>query len=158
MVTHNLSDTVRCYLQSLDPLTLCRGVTTSEVAQSIYGKVNRSLQVRIANALIECGWSAQSRQSLQRRYLPVAAVAFTQRAALQRCIDLAGGLSALAARANLCANLSPHPLSHRTIKAWTSFGGRVRHEWVVPLCQAVDWQVTPHQLRPDLYPDPAWRP
>jgi DNA-binding transcriptional regulator YdaS (Cro superfamily) len=26
--------------------------------------------------------------------------------------------------------------------------------YVIPACKAVNWQVTPHQLRPDLYPHP----
>lgn len=32
--------------------------------------------------------------------------------------------------------------------------GRVAAEAVRPIAEAVGWQVTPHQLRPDLYPHP----
>lgn len=28
-------------------------------------------------------------------------------------------------------------------------------EAVIPISAAVDWQVTPHELRPDIYPSPA---
>ncbi|MGY1490745.1 YdaS family helix-turn-helix protein [Methylobacillus pratensis] len=28
-------------------------------------------------------------------------------------------------------------------------------EYVISACHVVNWQVTPHQLRPDLYPHPA---
>lgn len=28
-------------------------------------------------------------------------------------------------------------------------------EYVLPIAQALNWQITPHQLRPDLYPNPA---
>lgn len=25
---------------------------------------------------------------------------------------------------------------------------------VIPICEATEWQITPHQLRPDIYPHP----
>lgn len=28
-------------------------------------------------------------------------------------------------------------------------------EYVIPICAALDWQVTPHQLRTDIYPNPT---
>jgi DNA-binding transcriptional regulator YdaS (Cro superfamily) len=28
-------------------------------------------------------------------------------------------------------------------------------EYVLPIAQALNWQITPHQLRPDLYPNPT---
>lgn len=28
-------------------------------------------------------------------------------------------------------------------------------EFVIPICEALDWEMTPHQLRPDIYPNPA---
>lgn len=31
-------------------------------------------------------------------------------------------------------------------------GQRVRHDRVLPICEASEWCVTPHELRPDLYP------
>lgn len=30
--------------------------------------------------------------------------------------------------------------------------------WVLQVCRATGGQVTPHELRPDLYPDPDYRP
>lgn len=32
---------------------------------------------------------------------------------------------------------------------------RVPAERVIPLCAATQWAVTPHQMRPDLYPHPC---
>ncbi|OVY38274.1 hypothetical protein BME69_08535 [Klebsiella quasipneumoniae subsp. quasipneumoniae] len=31
---------------------------------------------------------------------------------------------------------------------------RVPADRVIPLCQLMDWEVTPHELRPDLHPTP----
>lgn len=28
-------------------------------------------------------------------------------------------------------------------------------EFVIPICEAIDWQMTPHELRPDIYPNPS---
>ena len=30
--------------------------------------------------------------------------------------------------------------------------GSIPAEWIITLCGALEWVVTPHQLRPDLYP------
>jgi len=43
------------------------------------------------------------------------------------------------------------------IWAWVKSGraDRPPAEYVLPIAQAVDWQITPHQLRTDLYPHPC---
>lgn len=28
-------------------------------------------------------------------------------------------------------------------------------EWVIPICLALDWQITPHEMRSDIYPNPS---
>ncbi|EPE0615628.1 transcriptional regulator, partial [Escherichia coli] len=35
------------------------------------------------------------------------------------------------------------------------FKKRVPAEEVIPACEALDWGVTPHELRPDKYPNPT---
>lgn len=37
---------------------------------------------------------------------------------------------------------------------WLRRQGRAPAEQVIPICQALDYAVTPHQLRPDVYPYP----
>jgi DNA-binding transcriptional regulator YdaS (Cro superfamily) len=41
----------------------------------------------------------------------------------------------------------------QTISGW--FKNRVPAEEVLPACQALEWQVSPHELRPDKYPNPT---
>jgi hypothetical protein len=35
---------------------------------------------------------------------------------------------------------------------WIARDEKVPADWVLALSECVDWKVTPHQLRPDLYP------
>lgn len=41
--------------------------------------------------------------------------------------------------------------SRATVANWK----RVPPDHVIRFCTALDWSVTPHELRPDLYPNPA---
>lgn len=41
-------------------------------------------------------------------------------------------------------------LSRGALSQWTI----VPHDHVLPLCQMSDWRLTPHKLRPDIYPNP----
>ena len=41
----------------------------------------------------------------------------------------------------------------QTISGW--FKKRVPAEEVIPACEALGWKVTPHELRPDKYPNPT---
>lgn len=41
----------------------------------------------------------------------------------------------------------------QTVNGW--FKNKIPGELVIKVSKAVDWKVTPHELRPDLYPNPA---
>lgn len=45
-----------------------------------------------------------------------------------------------------------HGVSQAMISKWAR-GVRVSGEVVLKFCSDSDWQVTPHELRPDLYPN-----
>lgn len=64
--------------------------------------------------------------------------------ALENAVKHAGSQQALA---NLVGG------GQTRISEWKR-AGRVRAEAVIAVCRAVDWTVTPHQLRPDIYPNP----
>lgn len=70
---------------------------------------------------------------------------------LEELIELAGGQSALAEKTTKAGK----SIGQSTISAWINrFNHRVGPEYVLAVCQAVDWQMIPHRLRPDLYPHP----
>lgn len=65
---------------------------------------------------------------------------------LLKLLDLANGQTSLSVKTGI---------PQATISAWVNrFSYRVGSESVLRVCEAVNWQVTPHQLRPDLYPHP----
>ncbi len=70
--------------------------------------------------------------------------------ALEKAIRTAGGQSAL-------ARLIGPPVSQGHVWKWLQ-SGRVPAEQVIPIVKAVDGEVTPHDLRPDIYPDADWMP
>ncbi|WP_058911626.1 transcriptional regulator [Entomohabitans teleogrylli] len=41
----------------------------------------------------------------------------------------------------------------QTVSLWLS--GKVPANRVIPLCQALNWSVTPHEVREDIYPNPT---
>lgn len=41
------------------------------------------------------------------------------------------------------------------IHQWLSGHRKVSAEKVLAVCEAAGWQVSPHQLRPDIYPNPT---
>ncbi|MCI1034072.1 transcriptional regulator [Raoultella terrigena] len=41
----------------------------------------------------------------------------------------------------------------QTVNGW--FKNKVPGELVLKVSKAVEWQVTPHEIRPDLYPNPT---
>ncbi|HDR2471501.1 TPA: helix-turn-helix domain-containing protein [Enterobacter soli] len=41
----------------------------------------------------------------------------------------------------------------QTVNGW--FKNKIPGELVLKVSKVVDWQVTPHELRPDLYPNPT---
>lgn len=41
------------------------------------------------------------------------------------------------------------------VTAWVRrYGCKVSADYVLKVSQAINWQITPHQIRPDLYPHP----
>ena len=44
------------------------------------------------------------------------------------------------------------------VRHWCNGNREVKAEWVISICRATDGQVTPHELNPDIYPDPKWLP
>lgn len=41
----------------------------------------------------------------------------------------------------------------QNVSRWLN--GRVPAERVIPLCELLRWEITPHEIRPDLHPTPA---
>ncbi|WNJ80575.1 YdaS family helix-turn-helix protein [Cedecea neteri] len=41
----------------------------------------------------------------------------------------------------------------QTVSLW--LGGKVPANRVIPLCEVLDWSVTPHEMRNDIYPNPT---
>lgn len=41
----------------------------------------------------------------------------------------------------------------QNVSRWLN--GRIPAERVIPLCELLNWQVIPHELRPDLHPTPT---
>lgn len=64
--------------------------------------------------------------------------------ALERAIKIAGGQRALA---TACGVKQGH------IWNWLNRDKKVPADLVIPVARATDYQVTPHQLRPDIYPN-----
>lgn len=46
-------------------------------------------------------------------------------------------------------------LTRQAIQFWVDAETVVPAEHVLPIAAATGWQVTPHELRPDLYPNPT---
>ncbi len=44
-------------------------------------------------------------------------------------------------------------VSQQTVWQWFNWG--VPPKQVIPLCQLMQWVITPHELRPDIYPNPT---
>ncbi len=43
-------------------------------------------------------------------------------------------------------------VSHQAVNKWLKNGVPADH--VIPICKMEDWLITPHELRPDIYPHP----
>ncbi|MEN6641032.1 MAG: YdaS family helix-turn-helix protein [Armatimonadia bacterium] len=75
----------------------------------------------------------------------------TRKSPLQRAIDIAGSPSRLAAKAT---EAGPRKIERQHIGNWLQRNdGLVSADYVIQIAKAVDFKVTPHQLRPDLYPN-----
>ncbi|WP_406706677.1 transcriptional regulator [Sodalis sp.] len=46
-------------------------------------------------------------------------------------------------------------LPQQVISRWVNGRQQVPAERIIPLCALLDWDITPHELRPDLHPNPT---
>lgn len=46
-------------------------------------------------------------------------------------------------------------LPQQVISRWVNGQQQVPAERIIPLCSLLDWEVTPHEIRPDLHPTPT---
>lgn len=72
---------------------------------------------------------------------------------LLKAIEIAGSQVLLAARVNALLDESEH-IRQSAISNWIQ-RGQVPADKAIPVARAVEFQVTPHELRPDLYPHPT---
>jgi len=77
------------------------------------------------------------------------------RAALLEAVNLAGGQAALAS--GIRALMPESRVAQGHISKWLlrQLAEVPPGEYVVAIAQHLDWRITPHQLRPDLYPNPT---
>lgn len=68
--------------------------------------------------------------------------------AIDQAIELVGGPVKLSAACGV---------TYQAVQKWRKLG-KIPGEQVIPVCRATNGRVTPHDLRPDLYPDPDWMP
>lgn len=71
---------------------------------------------------------------------------------LQRAVALLNGQSALALAASAAG---PKKVERQHIGNWLTRDEQVSAEYVLQVSAATGYEVTPHQLRPDLYPNPT---
>ncbi len=75
---------------------------------------------------------------------------------LQKAVDLAGGQTRLAAgvRARMPAGSK---VSQVHVWGWLNDlkSACPPAEYVLAICGVIEWKITPHELRPDLYPHPS---
>ncbi|MDG5498936.1 helix-turn-helix domain-containing protein [Marinobacter sp. BGYM27] len=64
--------------------------------------------------------------------------------ALKRAVSLSGGQTSLA---SACGVKQPY------VWNWINRDGRVPAEYVLRVSQATNFEITPHELRPDIYPN-----
>jgi len=75
---------------------------------------------------------------------------------LKEAVKKAGGQAELARR--IRSRLPSSKITQTHISGWLR--GRVKGEvppskYVIAIAESVDWEVTPHELRRDIYPNPA---
>ena len=73
---------------------------------------------------------------------------------LEKAVEICGGQSELARR--LRGILPGDKVGQVHVWKWLNriVGPVPPAKYVIPICQAVDWQITPNELRSDLYPNP----
>jgi len=73
--------------------------------------------------------------------------------ALRRAVELCKGQAGLAQRMSESIG-EGEKIGPTAIANWIQ-RGQVPADRVIPVARAVEFQVTPHELRPDLYPHPS---
>lgn len=76
--------------------------------------------------------------------------------ALREAITIAGGQAALAKRLDGIGGRLDPPMrcKPQNVWAWLNRDGRVPAEWARLIAEAIEFQILPSRLRPDLYPHP----
>lgn len=74
----------------------------------------------------------------------------TEKESLERAIRMAGGQAELERRLKAAG----HKISQQSISLWIR-SGRLPAGWALPIAQAIDFSVTPHELDRRGYPN-AW--
>ena len=46
-------------------------------------------------------------------------------------------------------------VSQSLISHWVTERKQIAPEWVLRICELSEWRVTPHEVRPDIYPNPS---
>lgn len=72
--------------------------------------------------------------------------------ALKKAIEMAGSQAKLAALINQVVPEDRH-ISSSAIGNWL-MRGMVPPEWVLPVAEALEWKITPHELARWIYPHP----
>jgi hypothetical protein len=44
-------------------------------------------------------------------------------------------------------------VTRQAVKIWDDDGAELKSEYVIPVCLSLGWRVTPHEIRPDIYPN-----
>ena len=66
------------------------------------------------------------------------------------CMHLDRAISEVGSQAELAKCIGVHPMA---VSQWKR-RGRIPAERVLAIAKATDWRITPHELAPDIYPDP----
>lgn len=77
------------------------------------------------------------------------------KSSLLEAVKLAGGQVALAA--GIRARMPESKVSQAHVSKWLlrQQAEVPPAEYVIAICEHLDWRITPRQLRPDLYPNPT---
>lgn len=74
---------------------------------------------------------------------------------LQKAVQIAGGQVALASK--IRAIRPDSKIKQGFVWKWLNSPSDLTPppDWVIPICEAVAWEITPHELRADIYPNPT---
>lgn len=74
--------------------------------------------------------------------------------ALKRAIEIKGSAASLAQAVKPLAGQRGLSCSQQHVSNWINRDGGVSAHYVLAVAEAVAFEVTPHELRPDIYPHP----